>query len=377
MPLKLLVAGGGTGGHLYPAISIVHALRACLPSIEVLFVGSPRGLEARLLPPLGERLILIDVAPIKGQALKALFKSLSRLPLAALQALSLLRRERPDLVLGLGGYASGPLVALHALFGGRSAIVEPNLTPGFTNRLLGPLVGRAYLAFEETAVFFGSKARVFGTPLRPSIVAWAKRAHADPQRLESEARHILVLGGSRGAQRLNEIVPEAIALLPEPLRRLPIVHQSGVEMAQRVEAAYRSQGLSAQVFPFIEDPAPWIAQAIVVIARAGASTLAELCAIGRPSILIPYPHAADDHQRHNAIRLHSKGAAIHLPQSELTPFSLCAHLRCLLESPNKRFEMAGAMRRLGRPDAAFRIAKDIMELVGVHLHHHPPSFGFH
>ncbi|HEY8429195.1 MAG TPA: undecaprenyldiphospho-muramoylpentapeptide beta-N-acetylglucosaminyltransferase [Sandaracinaceae bacterium] len=362
---RVIVAGGGTGGHLFPGIAVVEELRRRQPDVEVTFVGTAKGIEARVLPERGERLELIDVAPLKGRTSAELMRSLRMLPGACSQAFGLIGRLDPDLVIGVGGYASGPLLVAAAARAVPTAILEQNAHVGLTNRLLAPIVGRAYVAWEEAAEQIGRRrAKLLGNPVRRAFVDAARAALSDPDGFEARARRILVLGGSQGAKVLNEIVPAALAELGLASRGIEVLHQSGAAMRDAVEARYRELGVPARVVSFVDDMAKAYASAALVIARAGATTLAELCAIGRASILVPYPYAADDHQARNAEALQRAGAAIAIREPLLTAQKLAAEVRALLDDRAARLRMAEAARRHGRPDAAAAIVDDLFAWLG-------------
>ncbi|HVZ31220.1 MAG TPA: undecaprenyldiphospho-muramoylpentapeptide beta-N-acetylglucosaminyltransferase, partial [Polyangiaceae bacterium] len=328
---RVILAGGGTGGHLFPGIAVHEELMRREPDLETLFVGTARGIETKVIPQLGGRLACIDVGPLKGRSTAELMKNLLALPQAGLEAAKILRRERPSLVIGVGGYAAGPMVATAAALGIPTALLEQNAHVGLTNRLLAKTVGRAYVTYPETAARFGaSRARVFGNPVRRSFVEAAQLALSDPAGVEARARRILVLGGSQGARGLNESVPVALALADVSGQSVSVLHQTGEAQVDEVRKRYRGLGVSAEVVPFIDDMARAYASASLVIARAGATTLAELCAIGKASILIPYPHAAEDHQAMNALAMERAGAAIAIREDELTAEFLAARVRELL-----------------------------------------------
>ncbi|MCB9709338.1 MAG: undecaprenyldiphospho-muramoylpentapeptide beta-N-acetylglucosaminyltransferase [Myxococcales bacterium] len=359
---RVMIAGGGTGGHLFPGIAVVEELRRRNPAVEVVFVGTKRGVENRVLSHLGERLEHVEVWPLKGRNWLERSRSLFRLPMACLQAFRLLRRYRPDVVVGVGGYAAGPVVLVAALLRVPTALLEQNATIGLTNRILGKLVKRAYVAFPETTLVFGAKrARVVGNPVRRGFVEAARLADADPDGFSGGHTEVLILGGSQGAQPLNHVVPQALALLNSRQRvsTLRVVHQSGEGMKEEVRNAYQSAGIKAEVVGFIDDIAQAYITSSLVIARAGATTLAELCAIGRPSVLIPYPHASDNHQFTNAKALEKAGASVTVVQSELSPERLADKLRILISSPLERQHMAKKARMLGKPDAAAQIVDDL------------------
>jgi UDP-N-acetylglucosamine--N-acetylmuramyl-(pentapeptide) pyrophosphoryl-undecaprenol N-acetylglucosamine transferase len=246
-----------------------------------------------------------------------------------------------------------------------TALMEQNAHVGLTNRMLAPLVGRAYLTYPETApAFAAQRARVLGNPVRRALVDAAHMAHSDPRGVEARSRSILVLGGSQGARALNENVPEALAAAGVKARGIPVLHQAGVSAVADVQARYDALGIAATVVPFIDDMARTYASSILVVARAGATSLAEICAIGRPSVLIPFPHAADDHQTRNAEALERAGAAIMVREAELGGAKLADSVRGLLEQEERRRAMATAARGQGRPDAAAAIVDDLLEWLG-------------
>jgi len=366
---RIVVAGGGTGGHLFPGIAVIEELRRRGP-VEVTWVGTPRGIEARLLPSRGERFETLEVAPLKGRTPGELARSLGLLPWAAARAGALLREARPDLVLGLGGYVAGPLLLAAAGAGIPTALLEQNARVGLTNRWLARAVHRAYLSFEETAdAFPRGRARVPGNPVRRTFVAAARRLAADPEGAESRARHVLVVGGSQGARVLNQVVPEALARAGLAESGLEVLHQTGAAMRDEVDARYRALGLAARAVPFIDDMAGAYVDSAFVVCRAGATGVAELCAVGRPGILVPYPFAADDHQRRNAEALAARGAAVCLPQDELDVSRLAELVGGLLRDGKARRALADGARRHGRPEAAALVVDDLVDWLGP-----PPPF---
>jgi UDP-N-acetylglucosamine--N-acetylmuramyl-(pentapeptide) pyrophosphoryl-undecaprenol N-acetylglucosamine transferase len=358
---RVIIAGGGTGGHLFPGISVLEELRRREPGLAALFVGTARGIETRVVPAMHEQLECLDVRPIKGRSPTELVKSLWALPEAGLHAARLIRRFAPRLVLGVGGYAAGPMVATAFALGVPTALLEQNAHVGLTNKLLSHCVKRAYLSFEETRGEFQSESvRVVGNPVRRDFVNVGKMARVDPAGFEMRARKILVVGGSQGARALNQLVPQALSRAGLAERGIEIVHQTGQAMCDEVAASYAALGVHATVTPFIEDMARAYAGAALVIGRAGATSLAEICAVGRPSILIPFPAAADDHQWHNAHALAQRGAAVAIRESELTAEGLAGTVRDVLADPARRRAMADAARALGRPDAAAAIVDDLL-----------------
>ena len=362
---RIMVAGGGTGGHLFPGLAVVEELRRRVPNLEVKFVGTARGIEARVLPARGEDLDLLKVTPLKGQGFGARFKSFARIPTAMREAAALMKEFEPDLVLGVGGYASGPVLLSASLSGRPAAVLEQNAHVGMTNRILARFVDRAYISFAQTEEVFGkTKSRLTGNPVRQEFVEHARLAIADPEGFESRARTVLVLGGSQGARKLNEVVPRALLEAGLVHRDLEVVHQTGESMRDEVEATYRDLGIRARVVTFIDEIARAYSNAALVVARAGATTLAELCAIGRPSILIPFPFAADDHQTKNAKALEEQGASICISESELEVDALGKLVGGLLDDSGRRQTMACAARDHGRPDAAAAIVDDMMGWLG-------------
>ena len=365
MSRKIIVAGGGTGGHLFPGIAVIEELRRRDSHVEVLFVGTERGIEARVIPARGERLETMEVTPLKGQNPIALLKSVARLPGALGRATTLVRDFAPDLVLGVGGYASGPLLLAASRLGVPTALLEQNAHVGLTNRLLAGRVGRAYVTFDETVERFGTeRARLVGNPVRRDFVSAAQRAVTDPIGFEARATDILVLGGSQGARALNQTIPEALAKAGLRDAKVRVVHQTGAAMRDEVEARYRELGVDAEVKSFIDDMARAYANATLIIGRAGATTLAEICAVGRPSVLIPFPFAADDHQGKNAEALEAAGAAICIRDEALTADGLAATVRQLLGDAALRRRMSDAARGRGRPDAAAAIVDDVCDWLG-------------
>ena len=369
---RVILAGGGTGGHLFPGIAVHEELKRREPELETLFVGTARGLETKVIPQLGERLECLDVGPLKGRTPSQLMKNLLALPQAGYDAAKLIRSFRPSLVIGVGGYASGPMVATAATLGIPTALLEQNASVGLTNRLLARVVDRAYVSFDETLdAFPKGVAQMVGNPVRRSFVAAGNMARMDPSGFEMRARRVLVIGGSQGARSLNQLVPEALAAAVRAGslggagfgRSIEIVHQTGPAMLEAVRARYAELGVVATVVPFIDDMPRAYASAALVIGRAGATSLAEICAIGRPSILIPIP-TADDHQWPNARALEQRGAAIALREKDLTVEDLTRAVSRLLSQPEERRRMAEAARSLGRPDAAAAIVDDLCAWLG-------------
>jgi UDP-N-acetylglucosamine--N-acetylmuramyl-(pentapeptide) pyrophosphoryl-undecaprenol N-acetylglucosamine transferase len=354
----ILVAGGGTGGHVFPAVALAEAMQS-LADVDVVFCGTARGVEARVVPARGWRLELLDVEPMLGGGPARAVRGALVAARATLSAIALVRRLKPRAVLSVGGYAAGPAALAAALAGVPLAILEPNSVVGFANRLLAPLARRAYVAWDDAGLRFRPAARrAYGVPLRPGF---APRPYA----AKGGAR-VLVLGGSQGAAALNERMPAATARLAS-LAGLQVVHQSGQGRDGAVREAYaRAEVHGATVTAFIEDVAKAIADADVVVARSGAGAVAEITAVGRAAILVPFPHAAGDHQARNAEALARAGAAVCIRQDAADAPRLADELRRVLCDDALRVSMANAARALGKPDAAARIAADLLELAGIH-----------
>ncbi|MDO3378830.1 undecaprenyldiphospho-muramoylpentapeptide beta-N-acetylglucosaminyltransferase [Geoalkalibacter halelectricus] len=350
--MRLLLAGGGTGGHLFPAVALAEQLLREDPQGQVLFVGTERGLESRILPRLGFELRKIDISGFVGKGwgrklalIPQLFKSLR-------QSRAILREFQPDVVVGVGGYASGPLLAAALLMRYPVLIHEQNAWPGLTNRLLAPWVRRVCLSFPETGDFMRRATKVVtGNPVRLGL------AHCPPP--PNGAPHLLVFGGSLGARAINDAMLNVLPELSDLKDQVTLLHQTGEDDFERVRSGYQAAGWNPNmVVPFIEDMAAAYAKSHLVLCRAGATTLAELTACGRAAILVPYPHAANDHQTANAQALAEKGAALLLPQAQLNAARLGQLLRELLADPPLLASMAGAAHALGKRDAAAAILKE-------------------
>lgn len=352
--MMVVIAGGGTGGHLFPGFAVAEELLA--RGHQARFVGTARGLEARLCPQKGFALDLIDVTGLKRKSWRELASSLARLPRALGQSLALLRRHHPDVVVGVGGYASGPLVLAAALAGRPTAILEQNSVPGMTNRILGRLVERVFGAFAAAARFFPRrKFLLVGNPVRRQLLE-AKTAPA------AREFRLLALGGSQGAHAVNELVSEAMQLLAAEGRAPRLLHQSGAADVAALRRKYAEAGLMVELRDFIDDMGAAYRSAALVISRAGASTLAELTALGLPALLIPFPSAADDHQTENARELEAAGAARLLKQEETTPRDLARIIAALAADPAELERMSAASRRLGRPRAHVEIVDALEQM---------------
>ena len=351
--MRVLIAGGGTGGHVIPALAVARELKARY-SAEVLFVGTARGMENRLVPQAGFPLELVQVGALKNVSLATRLRTLFDLPRAVLQARRIIRRFRPDVVVGVGGYASGPAMAAAILGRIPTLAFEPNLVPGFANRVVGRWVSAGAVHFEQTRGYFRN-ARVVGVPVRPEFFNVSVSTQSHPPTL-------LVFGGSQGAHAINQVVPAAISAVRGRLPDLRVIHQTGERDYRDVQAAYSRAGVPAEVSAFIDGMPQAFAQADLLVCRSGASTVAEVTAAGKPAIFVPFPRAADDHQRRNAEAIAEAGAAVLIPESELTPERLAKTVTELLTNPVRLQEMSAKARTLGHKDAAAQMAEMVARL---------------
>jgi UDP-N-acetylglucosamine--N-acetylmuramyl-(pentapeptide) pyrophosphoryl-undecaprenol N-acetylglucosamine transferase len=368
MALAILIAGGGTGGHLYPGIAVARELMARSPGAVVTFVGTAAGIESRVVPREGFALDVIRSAGLKGKSAQSLARGVALLPVSASDAWGVITRRRPAVVIGVGGYSSGPIVLLSALRGIPTLLMEQNAMPGVTNRMLAPVVDAAAVTYEESVRFFGSKAFVSGNPVRPEFfrdqvapVIQEEGAHGSEHSPPGAAR-VLVFGGSQGAHAINMAMVEAAARLAAGAPRVAVTHQTGERDLEMVRDGYRRAGLEARVEPFLFAMDREMKAADLVVCRAGATTLAELTAAGKPSILVPLPTATDDHQRRNALALVKQGASKLVEQRELSGDRLAAEIHALAGDAALRQRMADAARRLARPDAARAIVDKVLSL---------------
>ncbi|MFH1263724.1 MAG: undecaprenyldiphospho-muramoylpentapeptide beta-N-acetylglucosaminyltransferase [Pseudomonadota bacterium] len=351
--MKLLLAAGGTGGHVIPALTIANAARLLEEKAPILFVGTAKGFENDLVPGTGYGLELIRLRGLKGKGIAEKIANAALLPGAFLQSWRILRRFSPTAVFGIGGYASGPILLLAALSNHRTAILEPNAIPGFANRVLARFVDRVFVAFDEArARLPETKCVVSGNPIRAEILA------VPPPTFEGKKRGILIFGGSQGARRINQAVIDMLPDFAPEREQVFFIHQTGQADYDRVLRAYREHGIPSDVQPFIRDMAGAYRASDVVIARSGSSVL-EIAACGRPAILVPFPHAADDHQRANARVIERAGAALVIEDGALDGKTLSMELRELLRDPGRLKRMSGAALSLRRADAARVIAADL------------------
>lgn len=363
MARGLLIAGGGTGGHLFPGLAVAAACRAQEPGLELAFVNTGKALESQALSRAGYDLEPLAARAFRGAGLMGRLKSLAVLPGALLGARSILKRRRPALVLAVGGYAAFPLGVMARLGGVTLAVQEQNALPGLTNRLLGKVARQVFVSFPEAQAHFPARRSLLvGNPVRPDLLEAARQAagqRPDP----GERFRVLILGGSQGAHSLNQALCQALPLLAGQKARLHFTHQTGASDQALVQAAYAEQGFEAQVADFFEDMGRLYGLAHLVICRAGAGTLTELTACGRAGICVPYPHAAGDHQTKNAQSLVSAGAARLLPDGQLSGQAVASLLLELMDQPQVLRAMEERAQALGRPQAAQEIASRCLALI--------------
>ncbi len=360
----MLIAGGGTGGHLYPGIALAREVRRRAPDAVIAFVGTIAGVEAKVVPREGFPLELIRVTGLKGKSRAARVRGFALLPLAALDAWRVVSRRQPDVVVGVGGFASGPVLLIAALRRYPTMLLEQNALPGITNRLLARVVRAAAVTFEESLRWFPGTGFVTGNPVRPEF--FHDRKEAD-DRLDSPplAARVLIFGGSQGAHPINMAMVAAASRLAAAGTRLAITHQTGERDVELVRTAYRNAGLEARVEAFLFEMDHAMKAADIVVCRAGATTLSELAAAGRPAILVPLPTATDDHQRKNAEVVARTGGAEVIDERDLSGERLADAIAGLAANGDRRRRMAAAIRTLARPDAAARIADRAWQLAGV------------
>ena len=362
--MRFVIAGGGTGGHLFPGIAIAEAFIEREMGNEVLFIGTEKGIEAKVLAGGKFPLRTIKAMPLKGRSLLGKVKAIWSIPMAMTEAYSILKNFQPQLVLGVGGYASGPTLMAAFLLGMKRAIHEQNVIPGMTNRILKWFSQRIFVSFEETKKYFpDERTIVTGNPIRKEIF----RPGVDVQGIEERKGYrftLLIFGGSAGAHRINKVMIEALDHFQEMKSFLRFFHQTGREDEDWVSKGYQEKGFDAVVRPFFEDMATYYRLSDLVVCRSGASTIAELAICGKAAILIPYPHAAHNHQLINAQKLVDLGAARMIRDEELNGLSLAQTILHLYDHPEERTRMEEQIHQVGKPRAAQEIVEHCYKLVG-------------
>lgn len=361
--MKIMVAGGGTGGHIYPAVAVIEALKALSNSVDVVFVGTGRGLETGIVPSLGYRMYRIVARPLPrrkgpGYILPALLAGVG-----ILQSIFLLVKERPDIVIGTGGYASGPCVLAASLAGTPTLYIEPNRVPGRTTMLLSRFVDEVALGFQECVRFFkkGTNLRVTGVPVRPALLEIDKASGTARFELDTGRKTVFVFGGSRGASSINRTIVDAVTALGKR-DDVQFIIQTGTADYDYVSKMLETAGVPCRIQPYIEDIGYAYAASDLVVSRAGAVTLAELTARGLPAVLIPYPYATGRHQDSNAMALAEGEAAIVINDKDLSGERLAETINHIISDEGRLASMAASSRELGKPEASAQIAMRITEL---------------
>jgi UDP-N-acetylglucosamine--N-acetylmuramyl-(pentapeptide) pyrophosphoryl-undecaprenol N-acetylglucosamine transferase len=361
--MRFVIAGGGTGGHLFPGIAIAEAFIENEMGNEVLFIGTERGIESKVLTGGKFPLRTIRAMPLKGRSFLEKVKALRSIPMAVAEAYSILKSFQPQLVLGVGGYASGPTLLAASLLGIKRAIHEQNVIPGMTNRILKWFSQRIFVSFEETKKYFPEKKTIVtGNPIRRDILQPGAEVKGIEKR-KGDRFALLIFGGSAGAHRINQAMMEALDHLQEMKSFLKFFHQTGREDVDWVSKGYQEKGFDAVVMPFIKDMATYYQVTDLVVCRSGASTVSELAICGKAAILIPYPHAAHNHQVINAQKLVDLGATRMIRDEELNGSLLAQTIHHLYDHPEERARMEEQIRLVGRPKAAEEIVEHCYALV--------------
>lgn len=360
--MKVMIAGGGTGGHLYPGIALARAFQTRFAKCEILFVGTERGIESKILPREGFPLRTIRVEGWIGKTFWALIKTLIRFPQSLAESHRLLREFHPDLVIGVGGYASGSVLLMATFLKLKRIILEQNVIPGLTNKILGKFVLQVFASFEGSQPYFPKKSFYYsGNPVREEILAL-------PEKKAGQKTTILVFGGSQGAHSINQAIVDSLDILAkDDTLSIQWIHQTGPLDLNWVKSEYEKRNATAEVVPFIYDMAGAYASSDLVICRAGATTLAELTACGKPAILIPFPFAAHNHQQKNALYMKKSGAAEMIETNDLNGKTVSERIRLILGSAHKMKRMSEAMHSLARKNASELIIDRCLKLGLIHV----------
>ncbi len=362
--MKVVIAGGGTGGHLYPGIALAETFKKMKESMTILFIGTSHGIGPKVISEKGFMFEIISAKGFVGKGWVSRIKSIGLIPIGLIQSLFILRRFSPQLVIGIGGYAAGPILLAAILLRIKRVILEPNRVPGLANKLIAPYADVAFVAFNELRETLGTKeVRCFGVPVRPEIVCAEPPGSRKASVSGTTLLVLLILGGSQGARSINRAMVDALPLMGKVKDRLFIIHQTGTRDWEETKAAYAKSGFSARITPFIDDMAETYAKADLVLSRAGAGTLSELAAIGKPSLLVPFPFA-EGHQERNAEAFASAGASEMILDRMLSGQRLAERIQSLFSNPEKRKAMGEAAARKGHPDSAEEIVRECFCLVG-------------
>jgi UDP-N-acetylglucosamine--N-acetylmuramyl-(pentapeptide) pyrophosphoryl-undecaprenol N-acetylglucosamine transferase len=357
--MRIVIAGGGTGGHLFPGIAIAEEFLRRDDQTKIIFIGTKKGIESKLLGQLGYELREIDIEGIKGRGIKALMKVVYQIPKSLWQSRRILQQFRPHIVMGVGGYASGPAVLTAHFMSIPTAIAEQNAIPGITNRILGNFVNKIFVTYAQTQTYFPqAKVILSGNPVRAAFVVERSK-----DKEKKDYWQLLVFGGSQGAEAINKSIIDILPQLQSMKNKVHVLHQTGSRQAKEMKRAYGQFGIQAKVTPFIVDMAGAYADADLIICRAGATSLAEITAAGKAAILIPYPWAANDHQSKNAQALASEGAAVLIPERELSGGKLFSAIDNLLRDEQKLRQMEENSLWLSKIDAAATIVDNCIKLM--------------
>jgi UDP-N-acetylglucosamine--N-acetylmuramyl-(pentapeptide) pyrophosphoryl-undecaprenol N-acetylglucosamine transferase len=357
--IKVMIAAGGTGGHVFPGIAVAEEIAKQAPGAEIVFAGTSRGLESEIVPRHGWKIVLMKSNSLKDKSGLAKLVSALRIPVSVAVAIGTIRSERPDLLIGIGGYAAGPLAVAAWAMRIPVALVEPNAIPGMTNRLLKRFARKVFVAYPEAMPDFGGKAVLTGVPVRREIL---DARHGE--KVQTGRTTVLAFGGSQGARSINRAMVDAVDSLRTVGGALRIIHQTGAnDDHMAIARAYDEAGIEAEVFPFKDAMWDCYERADIAVARAGANTVAELSSLGIPSILVPYPFAADDHQRANAMGMARAGGAVVISDDELTGDRLAEALRELATDHDRLEGMRLGALGFGKPDAARRIVREALALI--------------
>jgi len=357
--MKVIIAGGGTGGHLFPGIAIAEEILRRDQASSILFIGTQRGLEKRVLGNMGFNLHTLDVEGIKGRGIAKALSAILKIPRSLVESYRLIRSFCPDIVIGVGGYASGPAVMTARLMGIKTAIAEQNALPGITNRILGKIVDRIFLTFPETKKWFPEKKTIAsGNPVRAAFLAGIREAGKSAGKFT-----LLIFGGSQGAHSINLAVLDSLTYLTKIKDQLKVIHQTGSADLDSILLNYQSRGIDAEVLPFIMDMAQAFRSADLLICRAGATSIAEITASGKASVLIPFPHAVNDHQTKNAEALVKAGAAVLIREKDISGKTLAETIEKFYHHPELIREMEARSASLGNARAAADIVDICIDMV--------------
>jgi UDP-N-acetylglucosamine--N-acetylmuramyl-(pentapeptide) pyrophosphoryl-undecaprenol N-acetylglucosamine transferase len=359
--MRVVIAGGGTGGHLFPGIAIAEEFLKRNKGTAIIFIGTKKGIESKLLDKFGYDLREIEVEGVKGRGLKALIRGAYQIPKSIWQSRRILKQFHPDIVFGVGGYASGPAVLAAYLMSIPTAIAEQNATPGITNKILGNFVDKIFVTYAQTRECFPqAKVVLSGNPVRASFTAGGSKIKE-----KRDYRQLLIFGGSQGAEAINKSVIDMLPQIQNMKNKLHILHQTGLQQMDMVRKAYEQSGIQAVVKDFIVDMAGAYAEADLIVCRAGATSLAEITVAGKAAVLIPYPWAANDHQMKNARALEAEGAAVVIPEKELSGDNLFGVIENLLNDEKKLGRIEENSLRMSKVDAAATIVDDCVKLMAL------------